>query len=193
MTNTSAPLTFSWICTYASPSAKRVTSACPRVRPRKAQTSSQSASLAVPEKILNRSSTRARCGLRSVFSSVIGFFSAVVFSAVVAVVATVLIVSVLSSRFSALGCGAPVSELRTGSLAGPLGFEPRQSAPKALDLPLVDGPVKRSDWRIALQLSFNNCCLTTVFYSATTESIENSFPIMLARQRAGRHRLQPLL
>src|SRR6476646_9912176 len=26
-------------------------------------------------------------------------------------------------------------------LAGPLGFEPRQSAPKALDLPLVDGPV----------------------------------------------------
>ena len=27
------------------------------------------------------------------------------------------------------------------NLAGPLGFEPRQSAPKALDLPLVDGPV----------------------------------------------------
>src|ERR1700745_3267512 len=26
-------------------------------------------------------------------------------------------------------------------MAGPLGFEPRQSAPKALDLPLVDGPV----------------------------------------------------
>jgi hypothetical protein len=26
-------------------------------------------------------------------------------------------------------------------LAGPLGFEPRQSAPKALDLPLVDGPI----------------------------------------------------
>jgi hypothetical protein len=26
------------------------------------------------------------------------------------------------------------------NLAGPLGFEPRQSAPKALDLPLVDGP-----------------------------------------------------
>ena len=31
-------------------------------------------------------------------------------------------------------------ELTTGFLAGPLGFEPRQSAPKALDLPLVDGP-----------------------------------------------------
>jgi hypothetical protein len=28
-------------------------------------------------------------------------------------------------------------------LAGPLGFEPRQSAPKALDLPLVDGPVNQ--------------------------------------------------
>jgi hypothetical protein len=27
------------------------------------------------------------------------------------------------------------------SLAGRLGFEPRQSAPKALDLPLVDRPV----------------------------------------------------
>jgi hypothetical protein len=28
-------------------------------------------------------------------------------------------------------------------LAGRLGFEPRQSAPKALDLPLVDRPVRR--------------------------------------------------
>jgi hypothetical protein len=34
---------------------------------------------------------------------------------------------------------APCS--RQQHLAGPLGFEPRQSAPKALDLPLVDGPV----------------------------------------------------
>src|SRR5947208_3978355 len=33
-------------------------------------------------------------------------------------------------------------------LAGPLGFEPRQSAPKALDLPLVDGPV--CDFRFAI-------------------------------------------
>src|SRR5271157_1775612 len=158
ITNTSAPRTFSWICTYASPSLKRVTRACPRVRPRKLHTSSQSASLAVPQKTLNLSSTRARCGLRSGFSSVTGFFSAVVFSAVVA---TVAIVSVLSSRFSVLGFGAPASllrtenwQLRTGFLAGPLGFEPRQSAPKALDLPLVDGPVKRSDWLIAFQLSF---------------------------------------
>src|SRR5512146_2529226 len=30
-------------------------------------------------------------------------------------------------------------------LAGRLGFEPRQSAPKALDLPLVDRPVRISD------------------------------------------------
>src|SRR5208282_4403817 len=139
ITNTSAPRTFSCICTYASPSLKRVTRAWPRVRPRKWQTSSQSASLAVPQNTLNLSSTRARCGSRSVFSSVVGFFSAVV-----VVVATVAIVSVLSSRFSVLGCGAPVSQLRTGFLAGPLGFEPRQSAPKALDLPLVDGPVKQS-------------------------------------------------
>src|ERR1035437_98782 len=140
ITNTSAPRTFSWICTYTSPSLKRETRACPRVRPRKWQTSSQSASLAVPQKTLNLSSTRARCCLRSGFSSVIGFFSAAV------VVATVAIVSVLSSRFSVLGFGAPASllrtenwQLRTGFLAGPLGFEPRQSAPKALDLPLVDG------------------------------------------------------
>src|ERR1039458_7873857 len=75
ITNTSAPRTFSWICTYTSPSLKRETRAWPRVRPRKLQTSSQSGSLAVPQKTLNLSSTRARCGLRSVFSSVIGFFS----------------------------------------------------------------------------------------------------------------------
>ena len=54
ITNTSAPRTFSWICTYASPSLKRVTRAWPRVRPRKVQTSSQSASLAVPQKTLHR-------------------------------------------------------------------------------------------------------------------------------------------
>src|ERR1700690_3961834 len=156
ITNTSAPRTFSWICTYASRSLKRVTRAWPRVSPRKWQTSSQSGSLAVPQKTLNRSSTRARCGLRSVFSSVGGFFSAVVFSAIVfspVVVATVAIGSVLSSRFSVLGFGAPVSrlrigtwQLRTGYLAGPLGFEPRQSAPKALDLPLVDGPRCTINW-----------------------------------------------
>src|SRR5438445_10748614 len=36
-------------------------------------------------------------------------------------------------------------------LAGPLGFEPRQSAPKALDLPLVDGPVNRiADGRLSI-------------------------------------------
>jgi hypothetical protein len=35
-------------------------------------------------------------------------------------------------------------------LAGPLGFEPRQSAPKALDLPLVDGPVLIADLRFQI-------------------------------------------
>src|ERR1700690_239718 len=168
ITNTSAPRTFSCICTYASPSLKRVTRACPRVRPRKWQTSSHRASFAVPQKTLNLSSTRARCGLGSFFSSVVGFFSAAVFSAVPvsavafsAVVATVAIGSVLSSRLSVFSLGAPASllrtenwQLKTGFLAGPLGFEPRQSAPKALDLPLVDGPVH--DRRIALQLSFNH-------------------------------------
>src|SRR5262249_36290825 len=44
------------------------------------------------------------------------------------------------------GLGSPVG-VRAGacfaSLAGRLGFEPRQSAPKALDLPLVDRPVTK--------------------------------------------------
>src|SRR5271155_3657193 len=96
--------------------------------PRKWQTSSASGSLAVPLKILNFSSTRARC-LRSGFSSGVGgtCFSALsVFSAGVTKVAIVF-----SSR----------RQLYSVFLAGPLGFEPRQSAPKALDLPLVDGPV----------------------------------------------------
>jgi hypothetical protein len=35
---------------------------------------------------------------------------------------------------------APTLNSQSQTLAGPLGFEPRQSAPKALDLPLVDGP-----------------------------------------------------
>src|ERR1019366_2087864 len=163
ITNTSAPRTFSWICTYTSPSLKRETRAWPRVRPRKLQTSSQSASLAVPQKTLNLSSTRARCGLRSAFSSVIGFFSAVVFSAVV--VATVDIVQVSGVSVSVASYQLPVASsllslatgnwrLATAFLAGPLGFEPRQSAPKALDLPLVDGPVNQSlivDFRLLME------------------------------------------
>src|ERR1039458_10096807 len=205
ITNTSAPRTFSWICTYASPPSKGVTCACRRAKPRKWQTSSQSASLAVPQKTLNLSSTRARCCLRSGFSSVIGFFSAAVFSAVV--VATVAIVSVLSSRFSVLGFGAPASllrtenwQLRTGFLAGPLGFEPRQSAPKALDLPLVDGPVQQFAvcTSIVVQpLSFNNRRLTTAFQQQPCNNrkstIQNSLPTLRARQRTGRHGLKPLL
>src|ERR1700745_3602989 len=38
-------------------------------------------------------------------------------------------------------------------LAGALGFEPRQSAPKALDLPLVDGPA-------SLKLTIFGCRLS---------------------------------
>jgi hypothetical protein len=40
-------------------------------------------------------------------------------------------------------------------LAGPLGFEPRQSAPKALDLPLVDGPVELTIYEV--RFSIENC------------------------------------
>src|SRR6266404_5005950 len=110
--------------------------------PRKAQTSSASGWLAVPQKILNLSSTRARCGLRSCFSSGLmpDFFSVAV--------TKVAIRSDLGSRLLALGATlgsaflrAKNREPRAAFLAGPLGFEPRQSAPKALDLPLVDGPV----------------------------------------------------
>ena len=46
-------------------------------------------------------------------------------------------------RFQPLAHSIKLRELMADHphLAGPLGFEPRQSAPKALDLPLVDGPV----------------------------------------------------
>src|ERR1700744_1824847 len=37
---------------------------------------------------------------------------------------------------------------RRKNLAGRLGFEPRQSAPKALDLPLVDRPVTTLLWNL---------------------------------------------
>src|ERR1035437_6428730 len=209
ITNTSAPRTFSWICTYTSPSLKRETRAWPRVRPRKLQTSSQSASLAVPQKTLNLSSTRARCGLRSAFSSVIGFFSAVVFSAVV--VATVDIVQVSGVSVSVASYQLPVASsllslatgnwrLATAFLAGPLGFEPRQSAPKALDLPLVDGPVQQFAvcTSIVVQpLSINNRRLTTAFQQQPCNNrkstIQNSLPTLRARQRTGRHGLKPLL
>src|SRR4029077_10934942 len=49
--------------------------------------------------------------------------------------------SVLGSQFQGSTSSTENWQLRAGFLAGPLGFEPRQSAPKALDLPLVDGPV----------------------------------------------------
>src|SRR5579864_2424567 len=116
--------------------------------PRKWQTSSASGSFAVPLKILNFSSTRGR-GLRSVLSSVTGglFFSTFsIFSGGVTKVAMIVSGLLAFSCYrslavqpSAIFAGSRV--LTADFLAGPLGFEPRQSAPKALDLPLVDGPV----------------------------------------------------
>src|SRR5208337_1892148 len=95
---------------------------------------------------------------------------------------------VLSSQF-----WAPVSRLRTENrelrpvfLAGPLGFEPRQSAPKALDLPLVDGPVKPS-------ADCTSIVVQSLSYNNRKSTIKKLFPIILARQRTCRHRLQPLL
>jgi hypothetical protein len=72
-------------------------------------------------------------------------------------------------------------------LAGPLGFEPRQSAPKALDLPLVDGPVGQFqlliyDFRLKtgqLLLSINN----------QKSTIENLRPVLPSRQRGRDPRL----
>src|SRR5579871_2046210 len=118
--------------------------------PRKWQTSSANGSFAVPLKILNFSSTRGRC-FRSSFSSLTGglFFST--FSVVLSGgVTKVAIVSSGLLAFSSYRVLKPSDPSLTGNwvlatenyfLAGPLGFEPRQSAPKALDLPLVDGPV----------------------------------------------------
>src|ERR1017187_753642 len=173
--------------------------------PRKLQTSSARGSFAVPLKILNFSSTRAR-GLRSGFSSGMGgacFSAFSVFSASVGVTK----VAIIGSQFSVLSLWGSASSLRTenwqlrpGFLAGPLGFEPRQSAPKALDLPLVDGPVKQFAvcTSIVVQpLSFNNRRLTTAFQQQPCNNrkptIQNSFPILRARQRASRQGLKPLL
>src|SRR5258708_1787916 len=163
---------------YASPSEKRVTVALPRARPRNSQISSVSASLAVPQKILNLpSSWRARCGFCSLFGGVCCCFLSglSVAVAIVAIASTLLswfaatkdragpglaVLAIRAFRIAVLqrNCGAqpPPAAFQSGrrrgrlaprsynnlqTLAGPLGFEPRQSAPKALDLPLVDGPV----------------------------------------------------
>ncbi len=62
---TSAPRTFSSICTYVSPSENLLIQAWPIGKPRNSQMSLARASFAVPEKIFHLSSWRARCGLRS--------------------------------------------------------------------------------------------------------------------------------
>src|SRR5215469_16482326 len=46
-----------------------------------------------------------------------------------------------------LFAGGGSRRLCYASLAGRLGFEPRQSAPKALDLPLVDRPVLKTRYK----------------------------------------------
>ena len=74
---------------------------CPRGMPRKAQISSASGRLAVPENILNLSSVRARCGLRSVLGCCTSFFS-VPGAAVVAVDAV------------AVAMASPVVAVKTG-------------------------------------------------------------------------------
>src|SRR5580698_5369132 len=128
--------------------------------PRKWQTSSASGAFAVPLKILNFSSTRTR-GLRSGFSSEAGGgVGGACFSAFSVFSGGVTKVAIGSSQFSLLRSQSRGSsvllrtenwQLRTDFLAGPLGFEPRQSAPKALDLPLVDGPVVVVDFGLLIE------------------------------------------
>src|ERR1700756_5053774 len=72
-------------------------------------------------------------------------------------------------------------------MAGPLGFEPRQSAPKALDLPLVDGPittVSSFQFRVSsTTLSiFVARALACVHSKLETRNLK-LFPILRARQR----------
>lgn len=83
-------------------------------------------------------------------------------------------------------------------MAGPLGFEPRQSAPKALDLPLVDGPVEQLLASRLLLLGSRlsllvfRCLLLASRILALARN-EKLFPIFLARQRYCGDCLQALL
>src|SRR5947207_13901904 len=73
---------------------------------------------------------------------------------------------------------------RTAFLAGPLGFEPRQSAPKALDLPLVDGPVKLL--ATSCELRANSACSQLRAHRSQLP------PILPPRQRARDHRARAM-
>ena len=124
------------------------------------------------EKILNLSSWRARSGLRSRLRSSLRVLASRMSPSSCATVwrvashrqragfaaASICFASLwhwfvprIDSRgladrpccFSLLLKPDPSSGPRLDILAGRLGFEPRQSAPKALDLPLVDRPVMR--------------------------------------------------
>ncbi len=96
---------------------------------------------------------RARCGLddKHICPTHI-FLNLDVSFAVFESVARVAMEFAPKPRLFALSCSS-IFRIRTEKfvLAGPLGFEPRQSAPKALDLPLVDGPVK------SLSISIADC------------------------------------
>src|ERR1700690_2442275 len=134
--------------------------------PRKAQTSSASGWLAVPQKILNLSSTRTRCGLRSDFSSGFtpGFFSVVVTRVAINRRWSFVVGRWPNPLALAVEANDKGRTTHDGFLAGPLGFEPRQRPPKALDLPLVDGPV--TDCRVAISV----CRLNTPALPAVSQS-----------------------
>src|SRR4029077_4431129 len=57
------------------------------------------------------------------------------------------------------------------NLAGPLGFEPRQSAPKALDLPLVDGPTFNLLKLVALASDYGDHQITRSSPSALSSTV----------------------
>src|SRR5260370_10488100 len=86
--------------------------ACARGRSRKLQTSSVNASFAEPEKILNLSSRRPRCGLRALLGCTFAFSVAVLI--VVAIVDTQysVVLSLQVSRFWGLYCPATQRRLQ---------------------------------------------------------------------------------
>ena len=73
-------------------------------------------------------------------------------------------------------------------LAGRLGFEPRQSAPKALDLPLVDRP---KTLEVLRRRPFFVACSALVFREQRTTIYEqplHRLPVLRPRQGRGRDR-----
>jgi hypothetical protein len=73
---------------------------------------------------------------------------------------------------------------RSWFLAGPLGFEPRQSAPKALDLPLVDGPVNQC--QVSSFLFQVKPCARIILWKLETGNWKLS-PVLPSRQGSSGH------